>query len=526
MTQTCLGFLGFALTTLPPGSIGSDELMLQIAKNFLYIEAMLTIGWAAFYCCLCNKSKLAYGHFPFIALSIMTALLFISPNLLILNILLFFIPVALARKQADIVIIMVVGTLGLPGLSVHLSAGSLDLFSWNLHSALALGGMLALCVVRGEPDQDGSAINASAVLFMLLMVFVAMRGTSPTNWLRQIAAILFSFGIPIAVIGVCLKSAVNRRAFVIALSAVGAMLAAIMTYEALVHWPLYAGAYQHLNVQLQGVTVKFRGGSMRAYGPLDEATNAGFAMVIALAASLACGMHFKQGLIRYAVPAVAMVGILAPQSRSAMIGAGIVLLGYAFYRKGPSAFAKVAAAVSPFAFIFVVRKYFGDNNLGDAQDTADYRRLLFTRGMEEFWKSPLVGDTMDHVTARMEDLRQGEGIIDFVNSYLYFSLAAGVIGFIIFCAVLFWPAARLFVQRTRFNRHTETGAFAGFCFVTMLSASVMLTFTSIPARPMIMTLAIAGAALSLKVPRRTAGQPGKAMAVGKTGDVLPTSRVV
>lgn len=492
--------------------------MLQIAKNFLYLEAVLTAGWAVFYYCLSSKAKSSYGHFPYIALSTMTALLFVAPTLLILNILIFLLPVAIARKQAHVIIILVVGTLGLPGLGVHLSIGSLNLFSWSLHSSVALGCMLALAVVRREPGQDRSAVNLSAVLFMLLLIFIAMRGTSPTNWIRQVAAVILSFGIPIAAMGICLKSAVNRQAFLIALAGVGAMLAAVMTYEALVHWPLYSGAYQHFNVHLQGIVVKFRAGSMRAYGPLDEATNAGFAMVLTLAASLACGIHFKRGIFRYAVPAVILVGILAPQSRSAMIGAGIVLLGYAFYRKGPSALAKVAVVVSPFAFFFVIRKYVGNDTLSDAQGTADYRRLLFTRGMQEFWKNPIGGETMDRVTAQMEDLRQGEGIIDFVNSYLYFALAAGVIGLAAFCITMYWPIIRLYAQKTRFNSHAETGAFAGFCFVSMVSASVMVAFTSIPARPMIITLAIAGAALGLNIPRRVTSHSGKSPQRRDEGD--------
>jgi O-antigen ligase len=218
------------------------------------------------------------------------------------------------------------------------------------------------------------------------------------------------------------------------------------------------------------------------------------------------------------------LGILAPQSRGGMIGAVVVLLCYAFYRYGTAGLAKTVAFLTPLAAAYLLRASSKTAAVTDAQDTADYRQQLFTRGMQEFWKSPIVGETMDRVTARMEDMRQGEGIIDFVNSYLYFGLALGAIGVVLFCIVLYYPAARLYLQRARLNRHIPTGTFAGFAFGSLIAAGVMLAFTSIPQRPIIVTLVIAGTSLGLRPPRRlsrentsspaTPGNPLQSMALG------------
>ena len=283
-----------------------------------------------------------------------------------------------------------------------------------------------------------------------------------------------------------------------------------MIYESRVHWPLYASLEDKYGfVRTGGLIVKYRGGVMRAYGPLDDATGAGFALVIMLAAALACLRFFKTSAIRYIIPAIILVGILAPQSRGALIGAGIVVMGYAYYRAGAVGAGKISLIFAPLAALYYVKSSIAGEN-SDAQGTSDYRQRLFTRGMEEFWHHPIVGQAMNRVVGRMEDLRQGEGIIDFVNSYLYFALAAGVIGFVIFCVVEFAPALAMLARRRTLNARADTGSFAAFTFSALLASSFMLIFTSIPQRPMIVTLAVAGAALALRMPRNRAVRPALA----------------
>ena len=505
--------------------------MLALVKNFAYLEIALAMGWAIYFHCLNKQGNKVTAHFPFIAVTAFNVALFFSPNYAIAHLAIFLIPIALGRTRKTLLMVMVVGCLCTPALAVHLNAAGIDLFSWTMQGTLGLGGLAALAAAKPERDDEPGRWNIPLAAFLLLLTVIAVRGTSPTNWIRQTLALVTAYGVPVMVIGHCLRSVANRRTFLITLAGVGSMLAVVLSYEARVHWPLYSSLYTKFQIVMLGFTVKFREGTMRAYGPLDEATGAGFALVIAFAAALACHREFRSGLVRYAVPALIGLGILAPQSRGGMIGAIAVLLCYAFYRHGTAGLAKTVAFLTPFAAVYFLRASSKTAAITDAQDTADYRQQLFTRGMQEFWKSPVVGDTMDRVTSRMEDMRQGEGIIDFVNSYLYFGLALGAIGVLLFCIVLYYPAARLYLQRARLNRHIPTGTFAGFAFGSLIAAGVMLAFTSIPQRPIIVTLVIAGASLGLRPPRRssqrttvgvtTSGDPLPKLA---TGPALPRSR--
>lgn len=491
--------------------------MLQIAKNFVYLELVILAGWIAFYSFLQSDQKKLVGHYQFIVVSIINFILFFCPSLLLLHIAVFLLPVLVVRSRVQLITVMIVGTLGMPALLIDLTVSSVNLIRWTLQATLGLGGLVALLSTQRDRDAQRSALNLSLILFLTLSIAIAVRATSPTNWLRQILAVVCAYGVPVLVIGACVKSDRTRQGLMTALAGVGAMLAAIMTYESRVHWPLYVSLYTKYNISLTGLVVKYRGGAMRAYGPLDEATAAGFALVITLVAALASGAIFKRGPARFAVPLIIAIGILAPQSRGGMVGAAVAIMAFAFYRYGWNGMAKVGALLSPVAAIYVLRGQLAASKLQDAQDTSEYRKQLFTRGVQEFWHRPLLGDTFDHVFARLADMRQGEGIVDLVNSYLYFALLAGIVGLVLFCTLLFYPIGHLAVIRKTVNRHLPTSSFAAFAFAALLSASVMLAFTSIPQRPIIVTLVVAGAALALRRPLLSRRPSGLAVAQVQPG---------
>lgn len=483
--------------------------MLTIAKNFAYLEAALAIGWAIFFAMLTPESKRRIGHFPFVAVTALTALLFFSPAFAVLHAALFLLPIVLGRTRGQLLTILVAGSLCVPGLSVYISVAGLSLFYWTLQASLGMGGLVALATTRADPDAEPFRWNLPLVLFLTLMAIITLRGTAPTNWLRSVVALMTGYGTCVIVIDNCLRSVVNRQTMLTTLAGIGSMLATVLLYESRVHWPLYSVLFGKYGIAVGGVMMKFRGGSMRAFGPLDEATAAGFALVITFAAALACSRVFQRGPARYVVPVLIGLGTLAPQSRGGMIGAAVVLMCYAFYRFGVSGLMKAVAAASPFALLYFARASFKAVDLTEAQGTVDYRQQLFTRGMQEFWKHPLLGDQLNTVMAHMEDMRQGEGIIDFVNSYLYFALTLGVVGVAIFCFVLYYPVVRLFFQRKRFKQHAPTASFAGFAFGSLIAAGIMLAFTSVPMRPTMITLVIAGAGTTMRLSRR-AGSSARA----------------
>ncbi|WP_010160471.1 O-antigen ligase family protein [Sphingomonas sp. PAMC 26617] len=476
--------------------------MLIAAKNFVYLQAMLLIGWSIFYYSLQSSKRSIVGHFPVLVMSAMAAILFLSPFYSLTSLAFFLFPIVACRTRKQLLIVMIIGILATPGLQTQVEAGGLWLFAWSIQSTLGLGGLIALFTTRKDTATGRSGVNIPLLLFLMLLIAIATRESALSNWSRQTIALFCTYGVPAFVIANCLRSETGRQTLLATLAGLGSMLAVVLAYEARVHWPLYAGLEDRYGLIRGGAfVVKFRGGAMRAYGPMDEATNAGFTLVILFAAALACNAIFKKGGFRYLIPAVILLGVAAPQSRGALIGAGVVILAQAFYRFGPAGLGKAVAILAPIAAAYYARRS-ATGPLADAESTSDYRSQLFTRGMQEFWHHPIAGDAMVRVYAQMEDLRQGEGIIDFVNTYLYFALATGIIGLAVFCIVLLLPMGQLLAKRKNLIADPATGAFAGFAFATYAACSVMLIFTSIQQRPMILMLALAGAAAVIQRPRR------------------------
>jgi O-antigen ligase len=65
----------------------------------------------------------------------------------------------------------------------------------------------------------------------------------------------------------------------------------------------------------------------------------------------------------------------------------------------------------------------------DNQDV-EYRHHLFQRSWELIQASPFFGDQF--ALSKMEDLRQGQGIIDMVNTYMQVALDSGLVGLFLF----------------------------------------------------------------------------------------------
>jgi O-antigen ligase len=263
----------------------------------------------------------------------------------------------------------------------------------------------------------------------------------------------------------------------------GVIFACVVLFESRSSWPLYSPIHAHFDFAVR-VVVKWRGGLIRAYGPMGEATQMGCVLVISFAAALAARRSFISNTAYIAVVSIIALGSLAPQSRGGMIG-----LAYA----GATLFGSMGSQIS--------------TSLTEAA-SGDYRSNLLRRGMEEFWKSPIFGDNYNNVTARMQDMVQGEGFVDFVNTYLYFALFAGAIGLVLFCASFILPITRLFQIRRQLPPESDAREVAGFCLALLMSAAVMLAFTAYMQRPSIYFLIAASLAMMIRVPSR-AGNPKK-----------------
>jgi hypothetical protein len=478
-----------------------------VLKNLLFLEALIVMGSIFFYMASTRASRRDIGYLPGVVMGSMAALAFLSPLLIILHIAVALVPLVLGRTKLKVGIIVAIGLFALPSLPTNLTLGGAWLFPWTVQSSLAIGGLLAFAIAPGRPAQAPPWADSVMFIVIAVLIVVDARGGAWIGFLRQAAMYAFVYVIPVYIITRSARNATEWRTLLTAMAGAGVILAFVVLFEAWASWPLYSPILPHFGFDVS-VFVKWRGGLMRAYGPMQEATNMGCVLVICFAAALAARRSFVSNTAYIAIVSVIALGTLAPQSRGGMIGIAVAFIVSSFYRRGVSGMGQLGAAGFLLTGAYATAMMIGSigsqisTSIEEAKGSGDYRTELLRRGLQEYWKSPIFGDSYANVVARMKDMIQGEGIVDFVNSYLYFALFAGGIGLVLFCLAFIIPIGRLTQIRRLLPPASAERELAGFCLALLTSAAVMLTFTSYLQRPSIFFLIAASVALMMKVPGR------------------------
>jgi hypothetical protein len=460
---------------------------LLIMKAAVYISVLTVAGLALFGFCIRRDLLITHGKTALGVALAMPVAAWLLPNIwLLFAAMIALVPLA-ARRPEQIVGVYLFSLLLLPGLDLTVVLGSLKLCEFGVQDGLAVGAALAV-VQRGKARRVAfGALDVPFALVMLLLVTAVARDTSATNFLRVLMNGVLDFGLPYFIISRGLHTVEDGRLALVWLAAAAAILSVILTYEARGSWPLYNILYDHYGIPTQ-LLVKSRGGVMRAGGPFVESTSMAMVLVFCLFATLASRPAFRSAMHYRTIVALQLLGLVAPQSRGAWIGLllGIALMDLVRRRYGMLARRGAIVAVTMAGLVGVAQiSPFVSESLGlsgGSVESADYRKRLLTRGLEEFWRSPITGYPSPEILQRLADLRQGEGIIDFVNTYIYVMLVSGAVGLAIFLFAFGFYLRCSWAARGPMHRVGGT-ELAAFTVAGVATPMEMLFFTSFGGRP-------------------------------------------
>jgi O-antigen ligase len=108
-------------------------------------------------------------------------------------------------------------------------------------------------------------------------------------------------------------------------------------------------------------------------------------------------------------------------------------------------------------------------------DTVVYRERLFARSWQIIMDHPWFGD--QQALSKMEELRQGEGIIDLINGYVTILLNDGFVGlslFLFFIVIGLFKAFRVSVATATSDPELSK---LGACLVACILGSVIMMWT-------------------------------------------------
>jgi hypothetical protein len=211
------------------------------------------------------------------------------------------------------------------------------------------------------------------------------------------------------------------------------VLSAIAIFETLRGWLLYGNIPAQLGVEAGGVYL-VRGSSLRAMA------SSGHPLTLATTLSVACVLclflrsQIPSSRARLAVILLPLIGLFVTYSRGPWMGAAVGCLAFVALRpRALSTIFKTAMGVAALGALLSVTP-FGQKviNLlpmfGGKVDvgTLTYRERLLERATTIIGEHPFIGDST--ALGQLQDMRQGEGIIDLVNVYIQVSLNDGLIG--------------------------------------------------------------------------------------------------
>ncbi len=323
-----------------------------------------------------------------------------------------------------------------------------SLFPLNIYRLLSVCVLIPI-VWRLRQSKDSAQIRGLTVMDFLILVYGSLQiiltipSDSPTGTLRR--AFLFYIDVYIVYYAVS-RSCSSRSSIVEAQAAFClscALMAPVAAYETARHWLLYGDFSSRWGIHdfLAGFYL-LRGNSLRALASSGNTLALGYLLAVAFGFWLYLQTHVKSTRSKIAVVVLYWIGLLATYSRGPWMGA--VAIYFSFSTLGPRAMSRFFKAAGVAAFVVgaigasplgariaqVLPFMGGSVDSGSVQ----YRQLLAHRAWELFQENPFFGNRL--VLSKMEDLRQGVGLIDLVNTYAEVVLFYGSVGLALFVGVI------------------------------------------------------------------------------------------
>ena len=322
------------------------------------------------------------------------------------------------------------------------------------------------------------------ISFIALIMLLKFRDTTITNGLRQNLVIFIDLFIPYFVLSRHLNTQadINKSLYVLLIGLLP--IAVIGIFETVKSWLLFSDIYNSL--MERGLFYDMRAGSLRTVASTSGAPVLGFLMVVAFGLVLYLQAFIKNRKMVYLAGGVIILCLLATKARGPWLGLVVLVAAYLYTGKAAIKnifkLSAIGLAILPILMVTSTGQKFIDllPFIGDTRtDTVDYRSRLIDNSWIVFQQNPWFGSTTYKDTPEMESMRQGEGIIDIVNTYIQIALEYGGIGLLLF-TLIFFSLFRHTLKTLKRLASTDIELIytdIGRCLFAILNSIIFIIFT-------------------------------------------------
>ncbi|MEJ1339128.1 MAG: O-antigen ligase family protein [Candidatus Sedimenticola sp. (ex Thyasira tokunagai)] len=271
--------------------------------------------------------------------------------------------------------------------------------------------------------------------YMLLIAALSLRETSITDSLRQSFYLFTDIFLPYFVISRSLKDLQSFRDALLSLVIAAMILALIGIFETHQHWLLYNPLIDALELKRAMIGYLERANALRAVASVGQPIVLGYVMTVAIGFYLFLQHSIQNKLTRRFGMALLVAGLITALSRGPWVGAVALLV--VFTATAPRAPRNLAilGLIALISLPLVATLPGGQKVIdlipliGTAEsENITYRKTLINNSLIVIQRNPWLGSVNYMESPELEAMRQGQGIIDIVNSYLRITLESGFIG--------------------------------------------------------------------------------------------------
>lgn len=366
--------------------------------------------------------------------------------------------------------------------------GSIGNFFEMTHSrALTFALLLpAIVLMPREPRRPGPlgmATDWFVAAYFAVQIAVLLPYASRTDLIRQAFVLAVDTLLPYWVFSRAFSSVDGLRGTMRAYVLTAMLMSVLAMFESVRRWPLYDAVPVGWNLYWDLTVFLERAGFLRAKASAGHSLMFGFVLVLALGFwGIVRGDVRHRGLAWLGTLAL-LGGLAASLARGSWLGAVLlfvllIVLGEGGLKRlllfgiGAAGFVAVASQVQALHFVVDMLPFVGQV---DAENV-EYRKRLLEISLSLIAGSPWLG--VPGYLNYMEELRQGQGIIDIVNSYVAIALATGVIGLACFVGIFGSMMGSLWRLRRDPEVSAEGRHLANYLIATTLAVMFVLVTTS------------------------------------------------
>lgn len=342
-------------------------------------------------------------------------------------------------------------------------------------------------------------VLAFAAMTALVMALADNQINTLANNVRNVIDLLLLIVIPFYVMAHALRDLRQLREALACLLLSFVLLGVFALFETARHWLVFETMRGPLGLPPPPLTLYVLrqtegGGALRAMTTAGHPIVLGYFMGLGVCLWVAMRRSLRPQVLGLVALGAVSVGLLVALSRGPWVATAVGVL--ALVLAGPNAGKRIVVTSGVLALVvlgLMVTPY-GEKIIGYIpfigtveRNTVDYRVRLIEVSMMIFWDNPILGSYNSLFDPRLEQMRQGQGIIDMVNTYLGVALQYGVVGVFLF-VMPFVIAAIATVRRAREVEieHEMMGitgrALAGAMVTTLV---VIATASSVEYMPMV-----------------------------------------